>query len=111
MTYEITETRTKLKIIIGHDEVQYLRRMKKDLELCDDHFATTMQECDFLEPLVCNSELDWIDPTETGDLTEAPMLGIRDEEGKVIERWAYMDYQVRSFLSDLADNGYAVFTG
>ena len=33
----------------------------------------------FLEPLIANSELHWINPEDTGDLTNAPMLGILGE--------------------------------
>jgi hypothetical protein len=106
MTYRITETRTKLIIQIEESEMLHLQKMGDEL----DDFGTIQQEIDFLDPLICNSELDWIDPAECGDLTEAPMLGILDEEGNVIERWAYMDYQVRSFLNDLADDGFAVFS-
>lgn len=63
-----------------------------------------------LETLTANSEFQWINPSETGDLTDAPMLGIRDGDTDVIvARWAYMDYQVRSFVDDLIEHGRAVF--
>jgi hypothetical protein len=39
------------------------------------------------------------------------MLGIRDSDGKVKARWAFMDYQVRSAQQDLAETGQAEFTG
>ena len=64
---------------------------------------------DVLEPLVSNSDLEWIDPSETGDLTSAPMLGIRDRYNIVEARFAYMDYQVRSPVQDLIERGQAVF--
>lgn len=89
----------------------------------------------FLLPLIYNSELHWIDPAITGDLTDAPMLGILGEEGDkdrtifpenyglvtsgyigqnemaqpILERWAFMDYQVRSVLQALRDTGIAIF--
>jgi hypothetical protein len=66
-------------------------------------------EADALEELIANSELDWISPDEMGDLTSAPMLGLRDEEGRVTARWAFMDYQIRSFVSDLIETGKAIF--
>ena len=62
-----------------------------------------------LESLIDNSELGWIAPEECGDLTDAPILGLRDENGKVTARWAFMDYQVRSFLTDLVETGQAIF--
>ncbi len=73
-------------------------------------------EYEALEDLCANSELEWIDPSETGDLTDAPMLGIRDGdvdqptcESPVIARWAFMDYQLRSFVDDLIEKGEAIF--
>ena len=44
------------------------------------------------------------------------MLAIRFHDNEtetyaVLERWAFMDYQVRSALEDLRDRGEAVFTG
>lgn len=91
--------------------------------------AETIEE--FFEPVIANSELDWIDPAETGDLTAAPMIGIRGpevavEKGQepfritsmnngqayyepVLERWAYMSYAVRDPMEEIK-SGYAVFT-
>lgn len=65
---------------------------------------------DFFEPLVCNSELDWIRPEETGDLTDAPLLGIRYESETKIERWGFQDYCLRSPLIDLRDSGEVIFS-
>lgn len=91
------------------------------------------------EHLLCNSELRWIRPEICGDMTEAPILGIigeqeprdtsRDGDGAiwcgrwpdkagvarvwvepVLERWAFLDYQLRSPLFDLLEKGQAVFT-
>lgn len=100
----------------------------------DPYFGTQSHEIEFLEPLLCNSELRWIDPPDTRDLTDAPMLGILGDTcteaelpaaryGKVLagfwdgesrwmpilKRWAFMSYESRSFLADLADKGEAVF--
>lgn len=66
-------------------------------------------ELDALESLIANSELDWIAPEEIGALTSAPILGLRNEDGEPIAAWGFMDYQVRSFLSDLVETGKAVF--
>jgi len=65
---------------------------------------------DALEPLTCNSDLDWINPAESGDLTDAPILGIRDEEGKPTDqRWGYMDYQIKDPLEELRKHGQITF--
>lgn len=66
-------------------------------------------EYDALEHLIANSELSWIQPEEIGALTSAPILGFRDGKDNVTNAWAFMDYQVRSFVQDLIDKGRAVF--
>jgi hypothetical protein len=98
-------------------------------------------ESEVLEPLLANSELHWIPEEATEDLTSAPMLGIldngpdgigfryddlperrfgqvcigSDEDGDyfaaIIARWAFMGYQVRAFLDDLADKGECIWEG
>lgn len=51
-------------------------------------------------------------PEAVGALTDAPMLceGIADDGSPVGKVWAYMDYQGRSVLDDLADYGKARWT-
>ncbi len=66
---------------------------------------------DLLEPLICNTELEWTDASVTGDLTAAPMLAILDEAGQVEHRWGFMDYQLVSVQQRLAETGEAVFIG
>lgn len=67
------------------------------------------QMIEFFEDLTCNSELEWVDAQETGDLTDAPMLGIRNQDGEIVARWAFMDYQVKSVLDELKEKGHCVF--
>ena len=66
------------------------------------------------ERLIANSELEWIDPVDSGDLTDAPILGIvidrRLTGTRIAERWGYLDYMLKSPLMDLRDTGRAVFT-
>jgi len=73
-----------------------------------DIYSLVSAECEALEGLMVSSDLEWIDASETGDLTDAPMIGIRGESGQVEARWAYMEYQVKSFLEDLLEKGKAV---
>lgn len=107
MKYSISPDRTRLTITVDDAERAELRNTEA-IEYDD-----TMT--DFFERLTANSELDWINPAETGDLTDAPMLGIRDYDGQaafpVLERWAWMDYQVQSLLVQLRDHGNAVLVG
>jgi len=117
----------KLVITIDADEQAELRELKEE----SDNFQSDRDMHDFLEPLVCNSELQWINPEDTGDLTDAPMLGILGEEstentgpfgaiqcgfwdGKprfqpILNRWAFMESALRSPLEDLLEKGEVVF--
>lgn len=79
-------------------------------DLIAEKGATDRAECEALESLIGNSELDWVDPCEIAALTSAPILGIRGEDGEVLAAWGFMDYAVRSFLDDLIQTGQAVFT-
>ena len=133
MKFTISPNRYRLTITVDETERQQLRELGETV-----HQDATMH--DFLEPLTCNSELEWINPADTGDLTDAPMLGIlgsentiegierlakgkpgicgsrlcghwdgKDRHQPILERWAFMDYQVRSVLEDFRDKGEAVF--
>jgi hypothetical protein len=95
-----------LVITVDSEDQKILRKIRDE---APDEFRSdnTLYEC--FEELICNSELQWVDPADTGDLTSAPMLGVLDESEEIVERWAFMDYQVRSPLEDLADSGRVVF--
>lgn len=106
LSYKISEDRRTLTILANEAKRQELRE-REDVQSND---ALT----EVFERMVCNSELDWINPADTGDLTSAPMLGVQffdndKRETVILERWAFMDYQVRSVLEDLRDKGEAVF--
>jgi|SRR5688572_8467707 len=130
MKYTISTDRTRL--VIKADEAE--RKELREIQECGGDCQCDVSMHDFLEPLTCNSELEWIPEGVTGDLTSAPMLGILGEPtpgaggilaGRwpdsagisqgwfqpILERWAFMDYQVRSVLEDLRDKGEAVFVG
>ena len=68
---------------------------------------------DLLEPLTCNSELEWIQPEEISALTSAPILGTRNDIGtsqdNVDKVWWFPNYAVRNVQQDLADYGVAIF--
>ncbi len=70
---------------------------------------------DVLEPATTNG-LHWVRPEEVGALTDSPMLGdvAYDDSGDITEIekakiWWYPDYQVRSPLEDLAEQGRTIF--
>jgi hypothetical protein len=76
-----------------------------------EEWGTIKMETEVMEPTFCNSEWDWVCPRETGDMTDAPMFGIREEDETVSERYAFMSYALRSFLDDLADSGESRWEG
>lgn len=63
-----------LTLIAEPEDIPLLQQLL-DAEVIDSYAAMY----DFLEPLTCNTELEWVSPAFTGDLTEAPMLGIYGE--------------------------------
>lgn len=107
MKYKISPDRKTLTITADELERTELRELGEDV-----HQDRTMH--DWLEPLVCNSELEWIDPSETGDLTSAPMLGIRHggepasrydvRTGQYIPTLNGVDISPTSFDVDRAEN-------
>ena len=131
MNYKISPDRHMLTITADENERQQMREFR---DTSPEEFGTESNERDFIEHIVCNSELGWVQPADCGALTEAPILGIfgpecrkhnlpstghgsifngSDENGgwyqPILERWAYPHYALRSFLKDLIDNGTAVF--
>lgn len=131
MDYMINKDRSRLTIYASKSERKVLHSYPEGGR-DSIHADSTLRDC--LESLTCNSELTWVYPHETGDLTDAPMLGILGEEGvkeytvflpnhglretgrdghnvmavPILERWAFMSYAVRSLLQDLRDTGQAV---
>lgn len=98
-------------------ELAELKEEKGEAFGCDDVMG------DVFENMIANSELDWVRPEDTGDLTDAPMLGIVGNEGEqvekfygrnfndqpILERWAFMGYQIDSPQDCLLRNGFVVF--
>lgn len=99
------------KLVITIDQEERDQLLEESLE--NENFESDDFMCEFLEPLVCNSELNWIDSTMTGDLTDAPMLGIFDHENQdeqiVVDRWAFMDYMTKSVQRELLNHGQVTF--
>lgn len=134
MEYKILDN-GNLRITAEAEERVDLHKLRAERREANESFGTTADEADALEKLIANSELDWLPEGSTGDLTSAPMLGIYGEpqplnaltarfgervathgsQGAWYEpitaRWAFMDYQVKSFLDDMIFQGYADFQG
>ena len=108
MTYSISDDKKTLTLYAEEWERDEFREHK---QANPNGFGTWQHEAEAMGQLLCNSELDWIQPHECGDLTDAPILGFRDENGGATgERWGFMSYCLRSFLEDLMDKGEAKFT-
>jgi len=106
---DIQEVGTNLVITADADDQKHLRAQWEEEVAGDDSIGHDAFMYDQLGDLLANSEYDWVNPEECGDLTSAPMLGIREEDGSVIKRWAFMDYQVRCVMEDLMDKGQCIF--
>lgn len=135
MKHEFTPT--GLRITADEAERAALRERRDERVGVGQHFGTSADEAEALESLIANSELYQLAEGDTADLTSAPMLGILGEEATkehsdfepnfgiietghdgrytmaqaIVARFAYMNYQVRSFLTDLIEQGYADFQG
>ena len=101
MQYKISKDRKSLIFTVNRKD----SRILKLLSIAKDFDSDKVMH-DFFDSRLA---LDWIDPVETGDLTSAPMVGTRGDDGNVAERWAFMDYCLRSPLADLRDTGKCVF--
>ncbi len=100
---EFTVTKTGLILKADQDvEKMLLEQMEVDGVLETDD---AMYE--LFEDILANSEYEWITPQEIGALTDAPILGIREENGDISEAYGFMDYCVRSLLGDLKEYGEA----
>ncbi len=139
MKHQISPDRRSLTITIDEEERGQLRELKQDsIESGHDKFGSDKAMHEFFEGYLANCELQWVQPEWCGDLTSAPMLGIMGDDvvesevktfpapyhgwreigfnGRekifqpVLQRWAYMQYQVRSPLTDLLENGKVEFT-
>ena len=66
---------------------------------------------EFFEDILANCEWEWIAPYEIAALTDAPILGRKDENDEVIEAYGWMDYAVTSLLAQLYDFGHADLIG
>jgi hypothetical protein len=108
MNYEILED-DRLRIYLEEGDLEVLEQFAKDQ--CES-FDSDNSMYEVFEHLLCNSELQWSSPELIGALTSAPILCIceqgeeeLDDEDRVLQAWAFMDYQVRSPQQDLLDYG------
>lgn len=68
-----TYDQNNLTILATPEEMAELRETRSEMP---QFFGSGVHEAEAMESLLANSELEWINPTDTGDLTDAPILGI-----------------------------------
>ena len=85
----------------NRDEECGVRAMEETWEYYGNEFGSDDVMHEFFEDFIANTEWEWLSPEDIGALTDAPILGIKDENDKVIEAYGFMDYAVRSLMSDL----------
>lgn len=124
-----------LKISADGEERARLRQRHDE---APDSFGSNDTLYEMFEPLIANSEYDWVAPEHIGALTAAPILGIygepiavpnggagydgrlagtwEDDQGllrdwiePVQQAWGFMDYALRSPQDDLLEQGYSIF--
>jgi hypothetical protein len=116
----------QLTLYITDEEKAELRRMENE---DPQHFGSDEAMWDFFEPMMNNSSLSWVNASDTGDLTDAPMLGIIDYENTckekkgpygaidlgmgeyapIVKRWAFVEYESTSVLNMLLTIGKCMF--
>lgn len=131
MKHSISQDNTKLTLTLHPGEAEEWRETREE---SSDRAGSDMEMINFLEPLTCNSDLDWIPDGTTGDLTSAPMLGITGPEEKgeatpkhgyipvgyaegtswrvpVLSRWIWANYETKSLIDELLEKGEAILQG
>lgn len=112
LTIHVTETPSSLILAVDANVQTELQNLRAELNVDGtDAFSSDDTLYEVFEWLICNSQYEFVQPEETGDLTAAPLLGIRDDQGNIVQRWGFMDYQLRSPQDDLADKGRCRFVG
>lgn len=74
MKYSYTDE--KLTLEADESDRANLRELKRDCDAGGFPFGTTQHESEIIEGWLGNSDLQWCSPVDTGDLTDAPLLGI-----------------------------------
>jgi hypothetical protein len=120
----------------GNLRITFTKKERENLRAIADEpdFESDDKLHDILEPLICNSELQWSSPEEIGALTSAPILAIYGERRpvrsgetagrgnqlvghwdgitwieEVQQAWGWIDYAVRSVQCTLIETGETIW--
>lgn len=85
-------------------------RVEFDSMASRNEFDADATMYDLFEHFMANSEYEWIAPEEIGALTDAPIIGTRDQDGKPVSAWGFMNYQIESLQRALLERGEAILT-
>lgn len=109
MYIQTEKTENSLILTLDSEDfgMKMLREIKENCLDDFDDFSSDNVMYEFFEEFIANSEWEWIQPEEIGALTDAPILGIRDEDDRVIEAYGFMNYAIESLL-DVLYSGKAV---
>jgi len=97
-------TKDGLLLITEPDDIKELQELK---EYYEDKFDSDGVIMEFMESFICNSEYDFIDASEIGALTCAPIIATKNSDNDVVDAFAFMDYQAISLQSKLLEDGQA----
>ena len=94
-----------LKLIADSNDITELRELQENNP---DDFTSDNIMYEFMEEFIGNSEYDFITPESIGALTDAPILGVTDENDNVITAYGFMDYAIIALHDQLLQYGQAV---
>lgn len=98
---DFIKTDNSLKLVVVSEGAKQVLKEYHDTDIID--LDSSMYE--MFDDILANCEWEWISPEEIGALTDAPILGIKDENDNVIEAYGFMDYAIDSLLGRLFEYG------
>lgn len=110
--FKVVESDTDLTISLinrGRVEDCGLRAMEDFRErFPDPEFTSDEVMIKFFSRFIEVTDWEWIDAEEIAALTDAPILGYRDENGNIVKAYGFMDYAVESLMWRLYTNNFVV---
>lgn len=86
-----------------------IAELRLDAEDVEPFFDSEHHMYYTFERFTANSAYEFIDPAEISALTNAPILGERDDSEEIVSIWWYPNYCLRSPQRDLMESGRVIF--